>query len=220
MNIQNVKKSLFFAFPLLFSACDSSHNPIDARKPDYPVASFIIKRWSPRAMSGQSISHLELNSLFEAARWAPSEYNNQPWRFVYAKRDTKHWDNLFNLLVDFNKEWAKNAAVLIVMVSKNTLQDGSPSTTHSFDAGAAWQNMALQATHMGLVSHGMAGFDYARAKKDLNIPDGYTIEAMCAIGKPGDKTRLPEYMQNKEKPGDRMKIQSFVSEGSFTFDAK
>ncbi|MGH7802401.1 MAG: nitroreductase family protein, partial [Thermodesulfobacteriota bacterium] len=135
------------------------------RKPEYPVDEIFLKRWSPRAMSGEEISEDELMSLFEAARWAPSSYNNQPWRFLYARRNTKNWELFFNLMTEGNKIWAKKAAALIVIASKKTFDyNGSPSRTHSFDAGAAWQNLALQGSLQGLVVHGMQGFDYDKAR--------------------------------------------------------
>ena len=109
------------------------------RKAAYPIHELILNRWSPRAMSGESISDAELMSLFEAARWAPSSYNSQPWRFIYAKRDTAAWDPLYNLMVQFNKDWTKNAAVLMVIVSRDTFEyNGKPSITHSFCTGSAW----------------------------------------------------------------------------------
>ncbi|HZW60859.1 MAG TPA: nitroreductase family protein [Candidatus Babeliales bacterium] len=183
---------------------------------DYPVADIIVDRWSPRAMSGELITDQELMSLFEAARWAPSSYNGQPWRFIYAKRDTQQWYSLFNLLIDFNKQWVDKAAVLIVVVSKNNFDfNDQYSITHSFDTGAACQNLALQANEMGLVAHGMSGFDYERAKRDLHVPEGYTVEAMFAIGKPGNKKNLPSYMQEQEVPSTRKAVREFIREGSF-----
>lgn len=186
------------------------------RKADHKILDLILNRWSPRAMSGESISDEELNALFEAARWAPSSYNNQPWRFIYAKRDTPAWDSLYNLMVQFNKDWAKNAAVLIVIISRNTFAyNNKPSRTHSFDTGSAWQNLTLQAASQGLVVRGMEGFDYAKAKEVLHIPDGYTVEAMCAVGRPGEKEDLPKEMQENEKPSDRKPITEFAFEGVF-----
>lgn len=186
------------------------------RKAEYPIADFLLNRWSPRAMSGQPITKQELMTLFEAARWAPSSYNNQPWHFIYAQRETAHWDKLYNLMVDFNKQWTKNAAALIVVFSRDNFSyNNKPSRTHSFDTGAAWENLALQAEVMGLVAHGMEGFDYARAKSELNIPDGYTVEAMIAIGKPGRIEDLPKEMQEEETMSDRKKITQFIFEGSF-----
>jgi nitroreductase len=186
------------------------------RKADYPVHELILNRWSPRAMSGEPISDSELMSLFEAARWAPSSYNSQPWRFIYAKRDTPAWNTIYDLMVQFNKDWTKNAAVLIVIVSRDTFEyNNKPSITHSFCTGSAWENLALQGTANGLVVHGMEGFDYKKAKEVLHIPDGYTVEAMCAIGRPGNKEDLPAAMQKEEFPSDRKPITEFIFEGTF-----
>jgi nitroreductase len=186
------------------------------RVSEYPVDSLFMNRWSPRALSGESIPDTVLMSLFEAARWAPSSYNNQPWQFVYAKRNTQYWDHLFNLLNGGNQVWAKNAAVLLVVISQNFFTlNNKPSRTHSFDAGAAVQNLALQAHILGLVAHGMEGFDYARAKKELAIPDTYTVEAMFAIGKPGVKENLPPELQKREEPSTRKPVKDFIFEGTF-----
>lgn len=186
------------------------------RKPQFKVDGIFINRWSPRAMSGEPITDDELMSLFEAARWAPSSYNNQPWRFVYAKRNTIHWDALFNLMVPFNQQWTKNAAALMVVASKKTFDlNNKPSRTHSFDTGAAWENLALQASINGLVAHGMEGFDYEKAHKTLNFPDEYQIEAMIAVGRPGPLTSIPEDMQKNEYPSQRKKIEELIFEGKF-----
>jgi len=187
------------------------------RVAQYPIEDLILNRWSPRAFSGELLTNRELMSLFEAARWAPSSYNNQPWRFIYAQRGTPAWDIFFNLMVEFNKSWTHNAAVLVVIVSHNIFEfNGKPSRTHSFDTGSAWQNLALQGTAMGLVVHGMEGFDYDRAKAELNIPDDYTVEAMCAIGKPGSIDELPEALRAKEVPSGRKELSKLIFEGSFS----
>ena len=186
------------------------------RTTEHDITPLILNRWSPRALSGEEISDKELMALFEAARWAPSSYNNQPWRFIYAKRNTPHWNKLFSLMVEFNQNWTKNAAVLIVVTSKNTFDhNGKPSRTHSFDTGSAWENLALEATHRGLVTHGMEGFDYDRAKKELEIPNDYTVEAMIAIGKRGKMEDLPADMQKNEKPSTRRPLREIVMEGKF-----
>lgn len=186
------------------------------RHAEYPIANNILNRWSPRAMSGKPISDEQLMTLFEAARWAPSSYNNQPWHFIYAFRNTPAWHTLFDLMVPFNQSWAINAAVLIVLISRNTFfLNNKPSRTHSFDAGAAWENLALQGSMMGLVVHGMEGFDYDKAKKILHIPEDYTVEAMIAVGHPGRKEDLPEQLRDREKPSDRKKVKEFISEGVF-----
>ena len=183
---------------------------------NYPISSFILNRWSPRAMTGEELSDQELMTLFEAARWAPSCYNNQPWRFIYAKRNSPAWNTFFNFMVPGNQVWTKNAAVLVVVISHNNFEyNNKPARTHSFDAGAAWENLALQGSMNGLVVHGMEGFSYERAKKELNIPDDYTVEAMIAIGKYGDVSALPKELQEKDFPSDRKPLSELVFEGSY-----
>ena len=186
------------------------------RKSQYDINPLLLHRWSPRAMSGEEISDTELMRLFEAARWAPSSYNGQPWRFIYAKRNSEPWDKLFSLMVDFNKSWAKNAAVLLVIISrKNFEQDEKPSITHQFDAGAVWENLALQGETQGLVTHGMQGFDYDKARRDLSIPDTFDVMAMVAIGKPAPKEILPTEVQQREQASDRKPLAEIIMEGKF-----
>jgi len=188
----------------------------EVRRADYPIEPFLIDRWSPRAMSGEEISRQELMRLFEAARWAPSSFNAQQWRALYARRGTEHWQTFFDLLVHANKAWAKNAAVLVVFISRKLFDyNDEPSVTHSYDAGAAWENFALQGFRQGLVVHGMEGFDYERARKELRIPDEFQVEAMVAVGKPGAKESLPEKLQTRENPNDRRKVSESVFEGPF-----
>jgi nitroreductase len=188
----------------------------ETRKADYAIEPLLLDRWSPRAMSGEEISRQELMRLFEAARWAPSSFNTQQWRALYARRGTEHWQTFFDLLVDANKAWAKNAAVLVVLISRKLFDyDNEPSVTHSYDCGAAWENFALQGFHQGLVVHGMQGFDYDRARKDLAIPEEFQVEAMAAVGKSGPKELLPEKLQARESPSDRRKLSESVFEGPF-----
>ena len=186
------------------------------RQSQYDINPLLLHRWSPRAMSGEEISDAELMRLFEAARWAPSSYNGQPWRFIYAKRNSEAWDKLFSLMVDFNKSWAKNAAALVVIISrKNFEHDDTPSVTHQFDAGAAWENLALQGETQGLVTHGMQGFDYDKARRDLSIPDTFDVMAMVAIGKPAPKEILPTEVQQREQASDRKPLAEIIMEGKF-----
>lgn len=184
----------------------------------YPVDELFLDRWSPRALSGAGVSVEELMTLFEAARWAPSSYNNQPWRILYARRETEQWPAFFDLLVEGNQAWAKDAAALLLFVSKETFDfNGKPYPTHSFDTGAAWENLALQATMLGLVTHGMQGFDYERARTELHIPEGFRVEAMIAVGRPGDPTQLPEKMREREAPSGRKSLAEITCEGAFNF---
>jgi nitroreductase len=131
----------------------------EVRHADFPIEPMLLDRWSPRAMSGESISPDELMRLFEAARWAPSSFNAQQWRALYAHRDTQHWELFLNLLGEGNKTWAKNAAVLVVFISRTKFEYNEKSSrTHSYDSGAAWENFALQGFQQNLVVHGMEGF--------------------------------------------------------------
>ena len=188
----------------------------EVRKADYAIEPLLIDRWSPRAMSGEEISQEELMRLFEAARWAPSSFNAQQWRALSARRGTEHWQTFFDLLVDANKTWAKNAAVLVVLIPRKLFdRDNEPSVTHSYDCGAASENFALQGFRQGLVVHGMEGFDYARARKDLQIPDEFQVEAMAVVGRPGPKALLPEKLQARESPNDRRKVSESVFEWPF-----
>jgi len=167
-------------------------------------------------MTGEGISESDLMSLFEAARWAPSSYNNQPWRFLYAKRETPHWPQFFELLGDFNKSWCNKAAVLGVLISENIFErNKKPSITHGLDAGAALQNLSLEGCSRNLVVHGMEGFDYQKAKKDLKVPDHFNVLAMFAVGKRAPKESLSPELQEKEVPGIRKKVSEIAFEGSF-----
>ena len=190
----------------------------EQRTADHPIDKFFLDRWSPRAMTGEAIPHEELLTLFEAARWAPSSYNNQPWRMLYAHRDTEHWQLFFDLMVESNQAWAKNAGALIVFISKTTFDyNGKPSITHTFDTGAAWENFALQGSLKGYVVHGMQGFDYERARTALKVPDDFKVEAMAAVGFPADPNVLPEQLRKKEAPSDRRKLEQTICEGPFCF---
>lgn len=186
------------------------------RKSDHPIHPLILNRHSPRAMSGEELEDGVLMSLFEAARWAPSSYNNQPWRFLYAKRNTPHWNKFFDLLVDFNKEWCVKAAVLGVIASEKIFEKTKkPSVTHSLDAGAAWENLALEGCSRDLVVHGMQGFDYQKAKDTLKVPDAFEVLAMFAVGKKAPKESLSPDLQKREVPSTRKKVAEFAFEGGF-----
>lgn len=191
-------------------------NMNDYRKPDHDISPIFVNRWSPRAMSGEEISRDELMQLFEAARWAPSSMNNQPWRFLFGMKNTAHWDTFFGFLTTSNQTWCKNAAVLIVVVSKVTFDfNGKSSRTHSYDAGAAWMSLALQGSLMGLVVHGMQGFDYDKAKVELKVNDEHQVEAMIAVGRPGNKYDLPLALEEREFPSSRKKLEDLIFEGGF-----
>ncbi|MFA5937015.1 MAG: nitroreductase family protein [Candidatus Paceibacterota bacterium] len=188
---------------------------VNNRATKYPISDIFLQRYSPRAMSGEKMTEEELMTLFESARWAPSSNNSQPWRFIYAMKNTPSFEKFFALLMEGNKIWCKNASVLIVVISKKNFDNGSLSVTHSFDTGSAWENLALQATNMGFVAHGMAGFNYSLARKELSIPEDYDVEMMITLGKIGKIEDLPEYLREREKPSDRKPLEEIIFEGQF-----
>jgi len=183
------------------------------RIPEHPVHDIILNRWSARAMSGEPVPEEQLMSLFEAAKWAPSSSNDQPWHFYYAKKGTPAWQMYYDLLSDGNKRWCNRAGVLILITSrKNFEKYGTFNQTHSFSAGSAFQNLALQGTSMGLVVHPMGGFDAEKAREKLAIPEAYEVEIMVAVGQPGDVSLLDEKDQVREKPSERKKIEEIITE--------
>ncbi len=186
------------------------------RKAHYAIHPLLLNRWSPRAMTGEDMSDDELMPLFEAARWAPSSNNAQLWRFVYAKRHSKFWDAFVDLLVEGNKVWAQHAAVLLVITSRKFFErDDQPAATHAFDAGAAWENLALEGTRRGFAVHGMQGFDYDKARRTLRVPEKYEVLAMVAIGKRASKESLPPQLLKREFPSGRRSLNEIVMEGCF-----
>jgi nitroreductase len=186
----------------------------DHRQADYPIDPIFVNRWSPRAMSGEPVSMDELNTMLEAARWAPSSYNEQPWRFLYSRRGDAHWQTFFDLLAAPNQAWCKDAAVLMVIVASTKFaRNGKPNIVHAYDAGSAWGSMALQGAKMGLVVHGMAGFNYSAAKAALNISDDFAVMAMAAIGRPGDPDRLPQDFKSVEMPTGRRPVSQSAFHG-------
>ena len=193
-------------------------NPDDVRKPDRPIEPLLLRRWSPRAMTGAAVSASDLATLLEAARWAPSSYNEQEWRFLYAHREGRHWTTFFDLLTEGNRAWCHQAGVLIVMLShKIFARNGRPNPAHSFDTGAAFENLALQGCAMELVVHGMMGFDSDRARTALEVPNDYAVEVMVAIGHPGNPADLPGALQKIETPSQRTPVTDLIREGKFAF---
>jgi nitroreductase len=193
---------------------------LNGRKADHDIEPVFLQRWSPRAFTGEEISEEDLLRLFEAARWAPSTYNSQPWRFCYARRSAPAFATLLGLLIESNQSWAKNAAALVFVVSKKNFTPPGQSAqidsySHSFDTGAAWAYLALQALQMGWATHGMGGFDHNRAPAELNLPPDHRVEMALAIGKKGDKAILSEALQARELPSGRNPITQLIFEGGF-----
>lgn len=194
----------------------------DNRHPDHAVDSLFVQRWSPRGFKQVEIDQAALWQLFEAARWAPSAINAQPWRFIYALNHTAHWETLFDVLSEYNQTWATHASALVLILSKKTFLQPDKTQpvdikSHSFDAGAAWAHLALQASLIGWSTHAIGGYDQQLARTRLNIPDDYALEAIIAIGQQGSKDHLPEALQAREKPTPRRPISTLVAEGAFSF---
>jgi nitroreductase len=187
----------------------------EKRKPENGINNLLYQRWSPRGL-GRNMDEEDLKALFEAARWAPSSYNNQSWRFIYATHEDEEYDEFVDLMGDFNADWAKPGYALIVIASKTTFDhNGEESITHSFDTGAAWQNLALEATNRGLAAHGVQGFDYEKAREVLDIPEEYEVEAMVAVGSWEGEQDLPEDAQ--VEPNGRKELDEIISKGRFKF---
>src|ERR1700722_10189816 len=176
------------------------------------VLPIILERWSPRAFADREVSPADLKVIFEAARWAPSSYNEQPWRFLVGHRNSETYQKIFDALVPFNQAWVKTAPVLILSVAKKTFtQKGSPNAYGLHDTGAATAYLTLQATADGLHSHSMAGFDHEQVRASFGIPSDYEIGAVTAIGYFGDPASLPERMQKSEvAPRQRKPLDEFV----------
>ena len=190
------------------------------RQVDFSVDPIFPNCWSSRAMNGSAISAETLNILLEAARWAPSANNGQPWRFAYAFQNTELFTKYWELLNPGNQIWCKQAGVLMILASQINFEATEKHPTqlnrsHSFDAGAAWMNLALQGSLLGLVVHGIGGFDITKASEFARLPTGYLIEAMCAIGYPGSLESLAEPLRSREIPTPRKPVSSFANEGIF-----
>ncbi|WP_206243807.1 nitroreductase family protein [Novosphingobium terrae] len=198
-------------------------SPPPPRIADHTVAQTHIDRWSPRAFDGSSISEGLLFSLFEAARWAPSAFNAQPWRFVYALRDTPDFEGLLASLLPMNQGWARHASALMYVLSDKLVtlpgqSDLIPSTTASFDTGSAWGALAHQATTLGLHTHAMAGFDRVLATQQIGNSSRYHIEAAIAVGRLGDPQSLPDMLREREFPSPRRPVSAFAFAGTLPQD--
>ncbi len=191
------------------------------RQPDHPVAPLFLKRWSPRAFDAVEMPEEDLLTMFEAARWAPSAFNSQPWRFLYARRGDQDWERFLGLLIPWNQSWAHSASALIYVLSDRLpMTDkatGQPSAshTHSYDAGAAWACFALQAARMGYQAHGMSGVDFDRVQEELAVPERYRVEAAAAVGRIGDPETLPEKLRAREIPSGRKPVEEFAFRGGW-----
>lgn len=190
----------------------------NARVADHPIDSQFLGRWSPRAFSEATMSESDVLALIEAARWAPSAMNLQPWRFAYGLRGDAGFARITEGLAPFNAGWAGKAAALIVVASKSTMPREGAEVANpwaAFDAGAAWAYLALQAHLNGLVAHGMGGFDAAKLAASLGLPEGHVIHAVVAVGHHGDVASLPEALQAREVHSPRRPISETAKRGGF-----
>lgn len=183
-----------------------------------PVLDIIKKRRSRRAYADKIVEPEKIRSLFEAARWAPSSLNEQPWFYIYATRDQEDlYNKIFEALKEGNKIWARQAPLLIVsLVRKNFIRFDSPNPSAKYDLGAANAFLSLQAAHLGLNVHQVAGFEVQTMIRNLRIPDRYEPVIVMAIGYPGDVESLPENLKLRElSPRERYVEQEFVMNSAF-----
>jgi nitroreductase len=182
---------------------------------NFPVHDLIRDRWSPRAFANKPVEPAVLASLFEAARWAPSSNNEQPWAYLVAtKDDSENFAKMLTVLVEFNAAWAKEAHVLVIAVSHLNFQNGKANRNAFYDTGAATALLSVEATARGLAVHQMAGFDPAKAKQVFEIPEDWDPIAAITIGYPGDPSSLPEKLRDREvAPRTRKPLSEFVMSG-------
>lgn len=184
-------------------------NTLLSRSSDLPLHPMFLARWSPRAFTGNSLPLEDLMTIFEAARWAPSAYNKQPWRFLYALRQDACWSTYVSLLDPFNASWAQHAGALVFLLAD------TQSPTHQFDAGAAWSHIALQSHLLGYQAHAMAGILHHSVSSELAVPEHLSVEIGIAIGTVGNPEQLPDALRQREKPSDRLPLNELITRGSY-----
>jgi len=186
-----------------------------ARSTAYPVSPAILNRWSPRAFQEKEVPEDELFALFEAARYAPSANNEQPWRYVFARTKADR-EAFWTFINEGNRSWCERAPVLALLAAKRTSStSGKPMRTYAFDAGSSWALLAAEAASRGLATHAMGGFDALKAKETLGIPDDYEPMIVIAIGYRGDPAMLTEGQREREQPSGRKPLEEIAMEGAF-----
>jgi nitroreductase len=197
--------------PSIPSAVEA-HNLKQAPKIDGVMPAF-FHRWSPRSFADREVSPATLAKVFEAARWAASSYNEQPWRFFVGMRGSNTWQRIFEALYENNQAWAKSAPVLMVNAAHTKFtHNGTPNRVALYDLGAAASYMTLQASALGLATHQMAGFDTEKARRALHIPEDYVMGAAIALGYQGDPAALPneKLIQQEIAPRTRKALEEIV----------
>lgn len=184
----------------------------------FPIHDLLRQRWSPRVWADRKVEPATLASLFEAARWAPSSYNGQPWSFIVATQDQpEEFQRLLACLIEFNQGWAKTAPVLVLSVARLQFDHNQKDNAHAWhDVGLASMSLMIEATARGLHVHAMAGYDPRKARQTYGIPDGYEPVAAMAIGYIGDPQRLPDELMKREfAPRERKPLEQQVFTGRF-----
>ncbi len=187
--------------------------PANERVAEVEVDSMFTDRWSPRAFLSDPLPEHQVSSLFEAARWAPSCFNEQPWLFVYAT-EAEQRRNLASVLVEKNQRWAARCPLLMFVLARRQFKEGGRENRHApFDAGSAWMSLALQARRLGLYAHAMAGFSVKKAYEVLGVSEEeYLIMAAIAVGRKGDADQLPEDLRAIESPNDRKPLAAVATD--------
>lgn len=189
------------------------------RQPDHPVAPEFPARWSPRSFTDREVSQGEVMSLLEAARWAPSASNHQPWRIIWARRGEAAFEAMVGTLTGNNPVWAGKAGAIFAVATseKVTNREGVEvqNRTAGFDTGSAWMSLALQARTMGLIAHAMGGFDVEKLAEVVHLPKGHTLQCVVAVGEQGPAEALPESLKEREKPSSRKPLAEISRHGSF-----
>ena len=179
---------------------------------EFPVEELLLRRWSPRAFAEKPVSDADLRAIFTAAAWAASSYNEQPWRFAVGRKGDAIWTNIFDALLPLNQGWANKAPVLYATFAKKTFShNGTPNSVALHDVGAASANLSLQATALGLHTHGMAGFNRDTLRTAFAVPEDFEPVACWALGYLGDAEQLPEPLKRMESEGrSRKALEEFV----------
>jgi len=193
----------------------------DERKPDHAINPIFTTRWSARSFTGETMPEEDILSMFEAARWAHSSANRQPWRFTYAMRGDANFEQYVHFLDDGNQEWAHKAAAVVIVISARRTKptDGSAPRnigTHSLDTGCALQSFTLQAAMMGYIAHPMAGILVGKIREELGIPeDEYKVEAAIAVGRLAPREMLSERFRGREVQSQRRPLSEIVFKGTY-----
>ena len=190
----------------------------DKKTTKFEIHPLLNERWSPRMFSEQTVSETELRTIFEAGRWAPSSNNIQPWRIVWGIKGSKTYARIFECLDDFNQKWAGNAPVLLLGAFKKTNRDGKENFHALHDLGAFSAMMTVQAQHLGIAVHQMAGIKYEKAKTEFNFPDDYHVATGIAMGYyGGDTSELPDELEKIEtSKSERLLQREFTFNGDFS----